>query len=59
MEHRKAERRWFCSLRNVAAISGAGTVCGWLWCVDEELNLLDIVMRMRGGCESTRAVVKI
>jgi hypothetical protein len=57
MEHRKAKRRALLCQRNVAAISGAGTFCGWLWCVDEELNVLNIGMRVRGGCESTRVII--
>ena len=44
MEHRKAERRTHWSCRNVAAISGIGTVCGWLGCVVEEVQVLNIVM---------------
>ncbi len=44
MEHRKAERRTPIAQRNVAAISRNGTVCGWLWCVVEEVKVLNIVM---------------
>ena len=45
MEHRKAERRTLLSQRNVAAISGTGTVCGWYsMCVVEEVNVLNIFM---------------
>ncbi len=44
MEHRKAERRTVFSQRNVAAISGTGTVCGWHRCVVEEVKVLNVVM---------------
>ena len=44
MEHRKAERLTPTTQRNVAAISGTGTVCGWLGCVVEEVKVLNIVM---------------
>ena len=44
MEHRKAERRTLSSLRNIAAISRIGTVCGWYRCVVEEVKVSNIVM---------------
>ena len=44
MEHREAERRTLGSQRNVAAISGIGTFCGWSRCVVEEVKVLNIVM---------------
>jgi hypothetical protein len=60
MEHRKAEHRTSWSQRNVAAISGTGTVCGlWFRFVVEDVNVLNIGMCARGGCMSTRAVLNI
>ena len=44
MEHRKAERRTLLAERNVAAISGTGTVCRWCRCVVEEVKVLSTVM---------------
>jgi hypothetical protein len=54
MEHCEAERRTRATQRNVAANSGTGTVCGWFRFVADDMNVLHIGMRVRGGCVSTR-----
>jgi hypothetical protein len=59
MEHREAECRTRLSWRDVASISGTGTVCGRFRCVVEDVNVLNIGMCARGGCMSTRAVLNI